>query len=82
MALPLKYLTLSVKTKISLLVVRYQGSNVCQKNQQNLKNTYLEVYCVNIQPKLKKKTTKFYQKSIIFNSFLRFLEVHSILAEY
>jgi hypothetical protein len=52
------------------------------KEPAELKNTDLEVYCVNIQPKLKKKTTKFYQKSIIFNSFLRFLEVHSILAEY
>ena len=34
---------LIVKTKISPLVVCYQGSNGCQKNRQNLRNLYLEV---------------------------------------
>ena len=45
---------LIVKTKISLLVVRYQGCNGCQKNWQNLSNLNLEVYCANIQPNLTK----------------------------
>ena len=40
---------LSVKTKISSLVVCYQGSNGCLKNQQDLRNLDLEVYCANME---------------------------------
>jgi hypothetical protein len=47
-------LHLSLKTKISPLVVHYQKSNGCQKNRQDLRNSDLEVYCATIQPKLKK----------------------------
>jgi hypothetical protein len=39
---------LSLKTKISPLVVRYQESNGCQKNWQDLRNSDLEVYCATI----------------------------------
>ena len=35
-------------------VVRYQWSNGCQKNRQNLRNIDLEVNCANIQQKLTK----------------------------
>ena len=61
---------LSVKTKISPLVVRYQKFNGCQKNWQDLRNLELEVYCANNQ------------QSSTFNGFWRFFEVHTILAEY
>jgi hypothetical protein len=77
---------LSLKTKISPLVVRYQESNGCQYNQQDLRNSDLEVYCANIQPKLKKlRSSKEHQSfliSTIFDGFWRFFEVHSILTKY
>ena len=41
----------------------------------------LEVLCPDIQPELK-KTVTFYQKSVIFDGFWRFFEVHTISAEY
>ena len=44
---------LSLKPKISLLVVRCHEFNEYQKNRQDLRNSDLEVFCINIQPKLK-----------------------------
>ena len=61
---------LSLKTKISPLVVHYQESNEYQKNRQDLRNSDLEVCCTNIQPKLKNL-----RSSTKNQSFLWFLEV-------
>ena len=66
---------LSLKTKISPVVVRYHESNGCQKNWQDLRNSDLEVYCANIQPKLKKlrsstKISHFWWLSDVFWSSL------------
>ena len=65
-----------VKTKISLLVVRYQGSNGCQKNQESLRNLDLEVYCANIQPKLAKLWSSTKNQSFLMASggFLKFFQ--------
>ena len=67
---------LIVKTKISPLVVRYQGCNGCQKNQQNLSNLDLEVYCANIQPNSTKlwSSTKNQSLFMAFGGFLKFLQ--------
>ena len=67
---------LIVKTKISLLVVRYQGCNGCQKNRQNLSNLNLEVYCANIQPNLTKLWSSTKNQSLLMASggFLKFLQ--------
>ena len=59
---------LSLKTKISPLVVRYQESNGCQKNWQDLRNSDLEVYCANIQPKLKKLRSSTKNQSFLMAS--------------
>ena len=66
---------LSLKTKISLLVVRYQESNRCQKNRQDLRNLDLEVYCANIQPKLKKLRSSIKNQCFLMASggFLKFI---------
>ena len=66
----------SLKTKISPLVVRYQDSNGCQKNQQDLRNSDLEVYCANIQPKLKKLRSSTKNQSFLMASggFLKFTQ--------
>ena len=71
---------LSLKTKISLLVVRYQEYNGCQKNRLDLRSSALEIYCANIQPKLKKLRSS--TKNQSFLMAFRFFEVHSILAKY
>ena len=67
---------LIVKTKISLLVVCYQGSNGCQKNHQNLKNLDLEVYCSNIQLNLTKlwSSTKNQSPLMASGGLLKFLQ--------
>ena len=67
---------LIVKTKISPLVVCYQGSNGCQKNRQNLRNLDLEVYCANIQPNLTKlwSSTKNQSLLMALGGFLTFLQ--------
>ena len=67
---------LIVKTKISLLVVRYQGSNGCQKNWKNLTNLDLEVYCANIQLNLTKLWSSTKNQSLLMASggFLKFLQ--------
>ena len=67
---------LIVKTKISPLVVRYQGCNGCQKNQQNLRNLDLEVYCANIQLNLTKlwSSTKNQLLLMASGGFLKFLQ--------
>ena len=67
---------LSLKTKISPLVVRYQESNGCQKNWQDLRNSDLEVYCANIQPKLKKlrSSTKNQSFLMVSGGFLKFTQ--------
>ena len=67
---------LSLKTKISPLVVRYQESNGCQKNWQDLRNSDLEVYCANIQPKLKKLRSSTKNQSFLMASggFLKFTQ--------
>ena len=67
---------LSLKTKISPLVVRYQESNGCQKNRQDLRNSDLEVYCANIQPKLKKLRSSTKNQSFLMASggFLKFTQ--------
>ena len=66
----------SLKTKISPLVVRYQDSNGCQKNQQDLRNSDLEVYCANIQPKLKKLRSSTKNQSFLMASggFFKFTQ--------
>ena len=59
------FLHLSLKTKISFLVVRYQESNGCQKNQQDPEIwSFLCYYSDNL-----KKTMKFHLKSVIFDGF-------------
>ena len=67
---------LSLKTKISPLVVCYQETNGCQKNQGDLRNSDLEVYFANIQPKLKKlrSSTKNQSFLMAFGGFLKFLQ--------
>ena len=67
---------LSLKTKISPLVVRYQESNRCQKNRQDLRNLDLEVYCANIQPKLKKLRSSIKNQCFLMASggFLKFIQ--------
>ena len=67
---------LIVKTKISLLVVRYQGCNGCQKNWQNLSNLNLEVYCANIQLNLTKlwSSTKNLLLLMASGGFLKFFQ--------
>ena len=65
---------LIIKTKISLLVVHYQKSIGCLKNQQDLRNSDLEVCCTNVQPKLKKLWSS---KSVIFKAsgdILKFIQ--------
>ena len=65
---------LTIKTKISLLVVHYQKSIGCLKNQQDLRNSDLEVCCTNVQPKLKKLWSS---KSVIFKAsgdILKFIQ--------
>ena len=75
---------LIVKTKISPLVVHYQGSNECQKNRQNLRNLDLEVYCANIQPELTKVWSSTKNQSFLMASvgFLKFQQYCWILAKY
>ena len=63
---------LSIKTKISLLLGCPQGFLVCQKMRHYPLILDFEIWCSNIQPKLK-KTVKLYQKSVIFDSFWGFL---------
>ena len=67
---------LSVKTKISPLVVCYQGSNGCVKNRQDLRNLDSEVYYANIQPKLKKlwSSTKIQSTFKASGGFLKFIQ--------
>ena len=67
---------LIVKTKISPLVVRYQGSNGCQKKWPNLTNLDLEVYCANIQLNLTKLWSSPKNQSLLLASggFLKFLQ--------
>ena len=67
---------LSLKTKISPLVVCYQESNGCQKNRQNLLNLDLEVYCANIQLKLNKLRSSAKNQSFFMASggFLKFIQ--------
>ena len=67
---------LSVKISIFPLVVCYQGSNRCLKNQQDLRNLDLEVYCANTQPKLKKlwSSTKMQSFFKAFGAFLKFVQ--------
>ena len=62
---------LNLKTKIYLLLVRYQEFNEYQKNQLDLRNSDLEICCANTQPKLKN------WKSVIlmvFGGFLKFIQ--------
>ena len=72
MAPLLKYLSFKSKTPISPLVVRYQESNGCQKDRQDLRNSDLEVYCTNIQPKLKKLRSS--TKNQASGGFLKFTQ--------
>jgi hypothetical protein len=72
---------LSLKTKISPLIVSYLESNGCQKNQHDLRNSDLEVYCANIQPQLKNLLSSTKNQSFFMASG-GFIEVHSILAKY
>ena len=67
---------LSLKTKISLLLVRYQESNEYQKNRQDLRNSDLEVCCANIQPKLKnlRSSTKNHSFFRVSGDFLKFIQ--------
>ena len=67
---------LIVKTKISPLVVRYQGSNGCQKKWPNLTNLDLEVYCANIQLNLTKLWNSTKNQSLLMASrgFLKFFQ--------
>ena len=64
---------LSVKTKIFLLAVCYQGFNGCQKN---LKNSGLEFYFANIQPKLQKlwSFTRNHSFLMTFGGILNFIQ--------
>ena len=65
---------LSVKTKISPLLGRPQGSLGCQKMRHYPLNLDLGVWCSNIQPKLKKlwNSTKTPSFLIEFHSFFNF----------
>ena len=74
---------LIVKTKISPLVVRYQGSNGCQKNRQDLTNLDLEVYCANVQLNLTKLQSSTKNQSLLMASrgFLKFLQYWLNLAQ-
>ena len=67
---------LIVKTKISPLVVRYQWSNGCQKNRQNLTNLDMEVYCANVQLNLTKLWNSTKNQSLLMASrgFLKFFQ--------
>ena len=67
---------LSLKTKISPLIVRYQESNEYQKNRQDLRNSDLEVCCANIQPKLKnlRSSTKNQSFFMVSGGFLKFIQ--------
>ena len=49
------------------------------KNQQDLRNSDLEVYCTNIHPELEKKTMKLFQKSVIFKASGGFLKFEYLL---
>ena len=52
------------------------GPNGCQKNWQDLKNLDMEVYCTNIQPKLKKPRSSTKNQSFLMASegFLKFTQ--------
>ena len=67
---------LSLKTKISPLLVRYQESNKYQKNRQDLRNSDLEVCCATIQPKLKnlRSSTKNQSFFMVSGGFLKFIQ--------
>ena len=67
---------LSLKTKISPLIVRYQESNEYQKNWQDLRNSDLEVCCANIQPKLKnlRSSSKNQSFFMVSGGFLKFIQ--------
>ena len=67
---------LSLKSKISPLIVRYQESNEYQKNQQDQRNTDLEVCCANMQPKLKnlRISTKNQSLFMVSGGFLKFIQ--------
>ena len=67
---------LSLKTKISPLIVRYQESNEYQKNRQDLRNSDLEVCFANIQPKLKnlRSSTKNQSFFTVSGGFLKFIQ--------
>ena len=67
---------LSLKTKISPLIVRYQESNEYQKNRQDLINSDLEVCYANIQPKLKnlRSSTKNQLFFMVSGGFLKFIQ--------
>jgi hypothetical protein len=72
---------LSLKTKISPLLVRYQESNEYQINLQDLRNSDLEVCCANIQPKVKNLRSSTENRSSLW--FLEvFFEDHSMFAKY
>ena len=66
---------LSLKTKISRLIVCYQECNEYQKNQQDLRNSDVEVCCANIQPKLKnlRSSTKNQSFFMVSRGFLKFI---------
>ena len=66
----------SLKTKISLLLVRYQESNEYQKNWQDLRNSDLEVCCANTQLKLKnlRSSTKNQSFFMVSGGFLKFIQ--------
>ena len=67
---------LSLKTKISPLIVRYQESKEYQKNRQDLRNLDLEVCCATTQPKLKnlRSSTKNQSFFMVSGGFLKFIQ--------
>ena len=62
MASLLKYLTFKSKNQ------NISTSCGCQKNRQDLRNSDLEVYCANIQPKLKKLRSSTKNQSFLMAS--------------
>ena len=68
---------LIVKTKISSLFGCPQGPQGCQKMRYYPLKSDLEVWCSNIQPKIKKLWNSVKNQSVLMAS-----EVHSVLVKY
>jgi hypothetical protein len=74
---PHKIIKTNLKTLVSPLLTRPQGSQGCQKMRQDPLNMPVEVWCAKIAPKLK-NIRKSLRKQVIFDIFSSILMVFEV----